>query len=67
MYEQSEAALSSALQSFSPEQLLGFGISIFEGSHFDIRKPYEGFGSFSLNRVGETGYNNPVLNIYRAR
>ena len=40
---------------------------MFEGSHFDIRDPYEQFRSFSLNRVGEAGYNNPVLNIYRAQ
>ena len=66
MYEQAEAVLESALRSFAGDQLVGFGISLFEGSHFDIREPYEEFGGFSLNRVGETGYNNPILNVYRA-
>ena len=66
-YEQGEALLNAALQSLAPEQFLGFGVALFEGSHFDIRDPFEGFSSFSLNRVGETGYNNPLLNLYRAQ
>jgi hypothetical protein len=66
-YEQIEAALHAALESISLEQLRGFGVALFEGAHFDIRQPYENFPGFSLNRVGETGYNNPVLNIYRAQ
>ena len=67
MYNQSEAMLHAALRSLTREQFRGFGVSLFEGAHFDIRQPYEDFPGFSLNRVGETGYNNPVLNIYRAR
>ena len=67
MYEQTEAALDSAIRSMTPQQFVGFGVALFEGSHFDIRDPYERFNSFALNRVGETGYNNPVLNIYRAQ
>ena len=67
MYEQSEAALDAALRSLGREQFQGFGVSLFEGSHFDIREPYEIYQGYSLNRVGETGYNNPVLNIYRAQ
>ena len=66
MYEQTEAALDSALRSLTSRQFVGFGVALFEGSHFDIRDPYERFDSYALNRVGETGYNNPVLNIYRA-
>lgn len=50
-----------------PEQFQGFGVALFEGSQFDIRQPHEQFQFFALNRVGETGYNNPILNIYRAR
>ncbi len=67
MYRQAEAILNAALQSLTADQLAGFGVSVFEGSHFDIRDPYEKFVGFALNRVGETGYNNPVLNAYRAR
>ena len=67
MYEQTEAVFGAALDSLEPGQLMGFGIATFEGSHFDIRQPYEDFEGLELNRVGETGYNNPVLNIYRAR
>lgn len=66
MYHQAEAVLDGALQYLSIEQLKGFGVSLFEGAHFDIRKPYERYRPFALNRVAETGYNNPVLNIYRA-
>ncbi len=64
-YEMAEGALAAALDVFSPEQLRGFGIATFEGSHFDIREPYEDLG-FPLNRVGETGYNHPILNVWRA-
>jgi len=67
MYEQAEAALLSALENLSPQQFQGYGIALFEGSHFDIREPHEAFEHFTLNRVGETGYNNPVLNIYRSK
>lgn len=66
-YEQIEAALDAALNHLSVEQFRGFAVALFEGSHFDIREPHEQFPGFALNRVGETGYNNPVLNIYRAR
>ena len=59
--------LHAALQSLSPEQFLGLGVTLFEGSHFDIREPYENFFSLLLNREGETGYNNPVPNIYWAQ
>jgi hypothetical protein len=67
MYELAEATLHAALQSLNPQQFVGFGVSLFDGSHFDLRDPYENFPGFSLNRVGETGYNNPALNIYRAQ
>ena len=66
MYEQAEAILDAAIRSIPRDQLVGFGVSLFEGSQFDIREPYEAFDGFSLNRVGETGYNNPILNVYRA-
>ena len=66
-YEQTEAWLGAALDSFAPGQLVGFGVAMFEGSHFDIRSPYEDYGAFLLNRVGETGYNQPLVNIYRAQ
>ena len=67
MYEQSEASLHAAVQALSDDQFAGFDIALFEGANFDIREPYERYQSFALNRVGETGYNNPLLNIYRAR
>lgn len=66
MYEQAEAVLDAATRSLDRDQFVGFGVSLFDGSHFDIRDPYEEFEGFSLNRVGETGYNNPILNVYRA-
>ena len=65
-YEQFEAWLTAALDAFPPGQIVGIGTALFEGSHFDIRKPYESLGGLNLNRVGETGYNNPTLNIWRA-
>jgi hypothetical protein len=65
-YSMAEAALAAALDVLSPGQLRGFGAATFEGAHFDIREPYEDFGAFSLNRVGETGYNHPILNAWRA-
>ncbi len=61
-YEQFEGWLAAALEAFPPGQIIGIGTALFEGSHFDIRDPYE----LDLNRVGETGYNNPTLNIWRA-
>ncbi len=64
-YEMAEGALAAALEVFTPGQLQGFGAALFEGSHFDIRHPYEVFG-YPLNRVGETGYNHPILNVWRA-
>jgi hypothetical protein len=67
MYDQTEAVLDAAMRHLDRDQFEGFGVSLFEGSHFDIRSPHEDFSGFSLNRVGETGYNNPVLNIYRAQ
>lgn len=66
-YRMAEGALTAALDTLSPGQLRGFGAALFEGSHFDLRDPYENFGTFSLNRVAETGYNHPVLNLWRAR
>jgi len=66
-FDQGEAALYAALEHLTPEQFLGFGVALFDGSHFDIREPIESFTGFALNRAGETGYNHPMLNIYRAR
>ncbi len=66
-YDQTEAWLTAAVAALAPGQLRGFGAALFEGSHFDIRDPHEEFGGFALNRAAETGYNNPVLNIWRAR
>jgi hypothetical protein len=66
-FDQGEAALNAALEHLTPEQFVGFGVALFDGSHFDIRAPIESFPGFALNRVGETGYNHPMLNIYRAR
>lgn len=65
-FEQGEAVLDEALRAFAPGQLRGFGVALFDGSHFDIRHPYERFTGFSLNRAGETGFDSPVLNVYRA-
>ena len=66
-YNQAEAWMTSALDAFPPEQIAGFGIAGYDGAHFDIREPYEQFELFPLNRSGETGYNSPALNVYRAR
>ena len=66
-YNQTEAWMRAALEAFPPEQLAGFGIAGYDGTHFDIRDPYEQFELFPLNRSGETGYNSPALNVYRAR
>ncbi|MFQ5555291.1 MAG: hypothetical protein ACE5GC_07985 [Acidimicrobiia bacterium] len=64
-YDMAEGALAAGMSVFSREQFRGFGVATFEGSHFDIREPYEDYG-YPLNRVGETGYNHPILNIWRA-
>lgn len=64
-YEMAEGTLAAALEVLTTEQFRGFGVATFEGAHFDIRNPYEDFG-FPLNRVGETGYNHPILNVWRA-
>ncbi|MGD8758680.1 MAG: hypothetical protein PVJ07_00350 [Anaerolineales bacterium] len=64
--DQSEAALHPALQLISRAQFLGVGVALFDSSHFDIRSPIECFTNFALNCSGETGYNHPMLNIYRA-
>lgn len=66
-YNQTEAWMQAALDAFPPQQLVGFGIAGYDGTHFDIRDPYEQFEFFALNRSGETGYNSPALNVYRAR
>ncbi|HJM88955.1 MAG TPA: hypothetical protein QF624_04915 [Dehalococcoidia bacterium] len=66
-FNQTEAWLGAALDHLTTDQFRGFGAAIFEGSHFDIRTPFEQYASFPLNRVGETGYNDPALNIYRAQ
>jgi hypothetical protein len=66
-FDQTEAWPGAAIDHLSSQQFVGFGVAIFDGSHFDIREPYEQFSGFPLNRAGETGYNNPVLNIYRAQ
>jgi hypothetical protein len=66
-FDQGEAVLHAALEHLTPEQFLGFGVSLFDGSHFDIWEPVESFAGFAINRAGETGYNHPMLNIYRAR
>ena len=64
-YSAYEPAISAMLESFAPGQIEAFGVSLFEGgAHFDIREPYETKGGFPLNRVGETGFNNPVMNLY---
>lgn len=65
-YLYSETAIK-AVQENLGNQFAGVGVKLFEGAHFDIRNPVENKSGFELNRVGETGYNNPVLNIYTAR
>lgn len=66
-YTQIEAWLGAALDTIPREQFVGFGLAMFDGAHFDIREPYEQYEFYDLNRVGETGYNHPVSNIYRAQ
>lgn len=66
-YRAYEPAIQTMLSRFAPGQVKNFAIPTFEGAHFDIRQPYERYEGFSLNRVGETGFNNPLLNLYSAR
>jgi len=66
-YAQIEAWLGAALDTIPPEQFAGLGLALFDGAQFDIREPYEQYEFYELNRVGETGYNHPAVNIYRAR
>ena len=66
-FDQGETVLHAALEHLTPEQFLVFSVSLFDGSHLDIREPIESFAGLALNRAGETGYNHPMLNIYRAR
>ena len=63
-YEMAEGTLDAGLEFFAPEQFLGFGVALLEGSHFDIRIPFEDVG-YPLNRIGETGYNHLILNVCR--
>ena len=66
-YEHPEAWMNAALEAFAPGQIKGFAIGMYDGGHFDVRDPYEQFEFLSLNRSGETGYNAPALNVYRAQ
>jgi hypothetical protein len=67
VYAQTEAWLGAALDAIPSDQFAGFGLALFDGAHFDLREPYEHYDFFALNRAGETGYNHPVVNIYRAQ
>lgn len=60
-------ALLEAFLSETPDLAAGFGVPTFEGAQFDIRHPVEDRSGYELNRVGETGYNNPTLNVYATR
>lgn len=62
-----ESVVEATLDAFPSDRLEGFGIPIFDGAHFDIRNPYETIGGLSLNRAGETGFNNPLMNLYYAQ
>ena len=66
-YALNEALFDAALNVFPVSQIQAFVIPLFDGSHFDIRDPQELRGGIRLNRVGETGFNNPLLNIYLSR
>ncbi len=56
------------LEAFAPGQVEAFAVSIFDGGiHFDIREPYENRGGVPLNRVGETGFNSPLMNLFLAQ
>jgi hypothetical protein len=59
-----EPTVRAMTTSFAPGQVKGFALPMFDGAHFDIRAPQEQSGGIDLNRVGETGYNNPLLNLY---
>lgn len=61
-----EALLEVALET-AGNQLAGIAVKTFEGAHFDIRNPVEDRSGYELNRIGETGYNNPILNVYAAQ
>ena len=67
-YSAYEKAVVAMLEAFEPGQVEGFGVALFDGgSHFDIREPYEERGGLLLNRVGETGFNSPLMNLFLAR
>lgn len=66
-YAIAEAALAAGLDAIAPADFRGFGLALYEGSHFDVMDPFEMFDLFPLNRVGETGYNHPVTNIWLTR
>ncbi len=63
-YHAFEPAIHAILETFTPGRVTGFGIPIFDGAHFDIRSPYETVGGLELNRVAETGFNNPLMGLY---
>lgn len=66
-YEMFEPAISVIQSEVPQNRLVGFGVPMFDGGHFDILDPYEQLGSIQLNRVGETGFNNPFMNLYYGR
>jgi hypothetical protein len=66
-FDQVEAWLVAALDSFAPGQVTRFSSALFDGAHYDILDPYEDVDGLRLNRAAETGYNSPILNIYRAK
>lgn len=66
-YDQAEAWLDAAMRSFKPGQVTGLSVALFDGAHYDILDPYEKIGPLHLNRAAETGYNSPILNIYRSQ
>ncbi len=67
-YAVHETLILAMLDAFPLEQLEAFGVALFDGgAHFDIREPQESRGGTMLNRVGETGFNNPLMNLYLTR
>lgn len=66
-YSINEALFDAALTHFQFEQIEALLIPLLDGGHFDIRDPQDLEAGGNLNRVGETAFNNPLLNIYFSR
>lgn len=61
-YSLNEAIFKSSIAHFTPSQLKAFSFGNFDANMFDIKDPHN-----KVNKAGEAGYNNPLLNIWASR